>query len=346
MSIDIKSKSLWELIQEKINPGPENARGWHPVKCACCNDYQERGGFTHDGIYTSFYDWNCGEKFKYEEGSGKFSRSARQILHDFGITRDDLASISSSVFFNKNLTLEKEKEENEITLKAVTAVKLFTPEVAFPDRTLPLGCDGHDESQAPLIEYLIGRQIDPIKFNIHFSLNPRYLRRVIIPFERDGKLIFWQARSIDSDVKPRYLNCVVSRDAVLYGYDELTTWSTKPLFVTEGVFDAMSIGGICLLGSKLNAAKIEILKKTKRRIIFVIDRDKTGDSLGQTVIDNDWEFTFVDENASDINDSVCKFGLPFTVYSLLKNVTKNLNREQAKLSLAMGMLEAKLRGSR
>lgn len=339
----IQNKSLWDLIQEKIVLGNENARGWYAVKCACCNDYQERGGFIHDDIYTSYSCWNCGSKFKYEEGSGKFSRNLRDILEAFGISREDLRAISASLFFNKSA----EKEEAEISLKEVSRLKLVTPEVAFPDRTLALGCDGHDEIQAPLIEYLNSRFIDPIKHQIHFSLDPRYLRRVIIPFMRDGKLIYWQARTIDN-IKPRYLNCVVAKDAVLYGYDELTRYSAKPLFITEGVFDAMSVDGVCLLGSALNAAKIEILKRTKRRIIFVIDRDRTGDVLAKTVIENDWEFTFVDKNADDVNDSVRKFGLPYTAYCLMKNAFKDdpqsqFNKAKAANHLGIEMLEARLR---
>jgi len=159
---------------------------------------------------------------------------------------------------------------------------------------------------------------------------------------REGKVIYWQARAIDNDTKPRYLNSPAGRDAVMYGYDRLFTFDPTPLFITEGVFDAISINGICILGSSLNAAKIEVLKRCRRRVIFVIDRDKTGGELGKAVLENGWELTFVDRRAADANESVRMFGLPFTIYSLLKNATDKTNATASTALLNLGVLEGRL----
>lgn len=336
----LKQKLLSELIEEKISLGRENDNGWRAARCAVCNDHSERGGFIWDGIYTSYNCFNCATKFKYEEGTGKLSKTAKDVLEAFGITREILSELTSSIFLNQ---AEKEKD---VDLASLTKVKLTTPEVAFPDRTRALLSDGHEALQEPILEYLIDRRIDPLKTKWYFSLDQRFLRRVIIPYWRDHKLIYWQARSIDAGVKPRYLNCVVAKDAVIYGYDQLSSYEGTPLFVTEGVFDAEIVDGIAILGSSLNAAKIEVLKRAKRRLIFVIDRDQTGGELGLSVLKNGWEITFVDLKAKDINDSVVKFGLPFTAYSLLKNATSKTDKLQSSMSLSMGLLEGRLRGQR
>ena len=306
-----------------------------------CGDKKQRFGFFHDGVFTSGYCYNCGVKFKFEEGSGKLSRNAREILEAFGIQRSDLTDIRSAMFANVK------KEESEISLEAMKKVKLFTPEVALPDHSYPIGYDDYEETQLPLAEYLLDRRIDPLQVKAHFSLDKRYLRRVIIPYFRDGKIIYWQARTIDNDVKPRYLNSPISRDAVIYGYDELFTWREAPLFVTEGVFDAISLKGICILGSALNEAKLEVLKRCRRRLIFVIDRDKTGEGLGKAALDNGWEISFVDERVADANKSVQVFGLPYTIYTLLKNATtKPTFTDQSQLQLSLGVLMGKLRGTK
>jgi DNA primase len=160
-------------------------------------------------------------------------------------------------------------------------------------------------------------------------------------------LIYWQSRSITSDVKPRYKNCYAPKDAVIYGYDKLFSYSTAPLFVTEGVFDAEGIDGICILGSSLNAAKIEILHKTKRRIIFVVDRDSNGGDLGNEVIKQGWELTFVDPNVEDVNDSIVKYGKIYTTYCLMKNATnKNDKSRDQKLELDLELSFSKLRKSK
>ena len=333
----LKSKSLEDIVKEKVHLGYNASTGWHYVDCPICGDKRLRGGFKFDSDTTGYACWNCQSKAKYEEGTGKLSRNFRQILEAFGITREDLQQITSALFL-------QQEEKETISIESLTKVSLVTPEVAFPDQTKQLLSEGHEEFQEPILEYLIGRRIDPVKTKWYFSLEPKMLRRVIVPYWRDGKLIYWQARHIDRDVKPRYLNCVVSKEAVIYGYDRLYSYDNTPLFVTEGVFDAEIVEGVSILGSSLNAAKIEILKRSKRRLIFVIDRDRTGGELGKAVLENDWELTFVDLRASDINDSAQKFGLPFTAYSLIKNATSKDNKLQSSISLSMGLMEARLRG--
>lgn len=337
----IAEKTLTDLIQEKIFLSGENDRGFRTVKCAVCNDYQERGGFKFDGDSVGYSCWNCSERFRYEEGTGKFSRNCRSILEAFGITREELQQVSSSIFFNRG-----NKSDSEITVKSVTKLKLNTPEVALPERCFRIGHDDHLEIQLPLVQYLLDRKIDPFLYDFRFSLKSEYLRRVIIPFTRDGKIIYWQARAIDDDVKRRYLNCSMARDAVMYGYDELSRYDDAPLFITEGVFDAIPLNGVCLLGSTLNQSKFEILKRSRRRKIFVFDKDTSGGALGKTVIEHGWEITHVDDRVNDVNDSIIQLGLPYTIYSLIQNATTSVTQTEKKfsrLSLDMAILKSKLR---
>jgi hypothetical protein len=334
----IEQKSLADIIQQRVSLGKLSSTGFYNLRCPVCNDHSERGGFKFDGDTTGYSCWNCSARFRYEEGTGKLSRNAKEILEAFGISREDLRELTSSIFLNP-----AEKTEKEITSESLTKVKLFTPEVAFPDRTRPLLSEGLEDFQEPLLEYLIARRIDPLETQFYFSLDPKMLRRVIIPYWRDGKLIYWQARAIDNDVKPRYLNCVVSKDAVIYGYDKLHSYEEAPLFVTEGVFNAILVDGISIMGASLNAAKIEILKRTRRRLIFVRDRDSQGDSLSQQVLENGWEITTVDNRVNDINESVENYGLPFTAYSLLKNARHPDNKLQSSIELNLWGLEDRLR---
>lgn len=336
----LKSQAyLGDLIQERIVLGKLSGTGFYEQRCQLCNDHSPRAGWRIEPHEVFYNCYNCHFHASYEEGTGKFSRWMKEVCRANGITDTDLQAITASLFFNK-----AEKTDKEITLEVLTKVKLHTPEVSFPDRTLQLGSIGHDDFQEPLIEYLLGRKVDPLKF--YFSLDPQHLRRVIIPFWRNEKLIFWQSRAIDKQVKPRYRNCSASKDAIIYGYDRMFEYSEAPLFVSEGAFDAEVIDGICILGSSLNAAKIEVLHKTRRRIIFVIDRDSNGGDLGDEVIRQGWELTFVDPRAEDINDSVCKFGKLYTLYTLIKNATTKTNKIQSKMQLDLGLLEAKMRKSK
>jgi DNA primase len=204
--------------------------------------------------------------------------------------------------------------------------------------------------QAPLIEYLINRSLDPLVLNAHFSLDPKFLNRVILPCSRDDKIIFWQARTILADVKPRYLSPSVNKDAVLWGYDFLWGDQSKPLFITEGIFDAASINGVALLGSTLNESKLQILNRCRRRKIVVVDRDDRGSALAQLALENGWEITWPAPGAADVNTSVQKFGVLLTTWYLLKQATVPSSlvsadgiSVQSKLSLAMQTLKIKRR---
>lgn len=336
----LSQKLLADIIREKVPLGKLSNTGYYAVRCPVCADYQARGGFKFDES-TCYNDFNCGAKFCYEEGSGKLSRNAREILAAFGITREDLNELTSSLFMN-----QAERTEKEISLSTLTKVKLHTPEVAFPDSTYPLLSAGNDDLQAPLVEYLLARKIDPVQTQFYYSLEPRLARRVIIPFWRGDKLIYWQARAIDQGVRPRYVNCVVSKEAVIYGHDKLFTYEVAPLFVTEGVFNALLVDGASIMGASLNAAKVEVLKRSRRRLIFVRDRDPRGDLLSQQVLENGWELTTVDPRVNDVNESVQEFGLLYTAYSLIKNVQDPRYKIQSNIELNLWGLEDRLRNQK
>lgn len=337
----LKQLTLAEIIQSKVALGPQNSRGFYDVKCPLCADTRPRGAFRFDSESTGYTCFHCGFKTRYQEGTGAISKKFRSLLDAFGITSDDLVSIRSS------LLSDKPAKEEPISLQSLQKVKLTTPETSLPDKSHPIGSPICPELQAPLVEYLLDRKIDPVAVRAHFSLSQKLLGRVIIPFYREEKIIYWQARAVDSAVVPRYLNSPVARDAVLYGYNQLSTWSPLPLFVTEGVFDAITLGGVCTLGSSVNEAKVEILKRSSRRLIFVVDRDTAGGTFGEVALQNGWEVTFVDERARDANHSVKLFGLPFTLYTLMKNATKKPSfAAQSKLQLSMGLLLGKLRGQK
>jgi hypothetical protein len=313
----IKQVLLWDLITTRIGLGARKPNGWYPCRCLICNDYQERGGFKQDGDEVRWKCFNCGSRFKYTEHSGKLYSDAKQVLYSFGVTSNELDEVLGSTFFNKG---EAKAEISEETLKP--KFSLFTPEIELPPSSHLLGAPIKDELQNPLIEYMVQRKLDPIKLNAHFSLDPKFLGRIIVPCYRDTKVIFWQARTIFKDVNPRYLSPSVVKEAVLWGYDNIWRRYDTPLFITEGIFDAHHLDGVALLGSELTAAKLEVLNRTKRRKVVVVDRNMNGKKLAEVALTNGWEITFPPEGTSDTNDSVQKHGLAYTMWTLMRDITQ------------------------
>lgn len=340
----MKQRFLRDLIEEKMALGRESATGFRSLRCQVCNDHSERAGVKIDGDIIGYNCFNCQASFTYEECSGKLSRNAKRILECYGITKQEIEEVLGSAFFVKSA------EPKTITLEAVKqTIVLHTPTIPLPPKSYPLGAPHNDELQAPLIEYLLKRKLDPLKLNAHFSVDPAWLNRVILPCMRDGKVIFWQARTVLDGVKPRYKSAVVSKAAVLWGYDNMWKNPTYPLFITEGITDAVDIDGVALLGSKLNDSKLEVLNKCRRRKIVVIDRDDNGSNLGEIALEHGWDITFVSEDSKDVNSSIIKHGLLFTVRTLIKNATKPVGLKtttgipvESKLALDMQLALAKL----
>lgn len=312
----MQPKLLRDLIEEHVHLGRESATGFRALRCQVCNDHSERAGFKFDGSTIGFNCFNCKAKFLHEEGSTSISKGARRILEAHGVPAAKLDELVGAAFFNKVA------QPKEITLETLKpAVSLFTPEVELPPSSYPLGAELREDLQVPLIEYLLSRRLDTLELNAHFSLDPKFLNRVIIPCMRSGKIIFWQARSI-VNAKPRYISCTAARAAVLWGYDNLWRDLDLPLFVTEGIFDAAPVRGVALLGSEINDAKLEVLDRCRRQKVVVIDRDNNGGLLGEIALRHGWEITFTDPRAGDINQSVQRFGLAYTVWTLMKNRTR------------------------
>jgi hypothetical protein len=306
--------SIQSLIEERV-PFRWLSTGWFAGKCALCNDYKERAGFRFDDNKVVYHCWNCSRTNTYEEFSGRMSKGMREVLRAYGFDDSDISSNVNIPFFNK-----KNEEEKTISLATITKIKTTTPTIELPPKCFPIGHSEFLEYQEKLVTYLLDRKIDINKYPFFFSLEQRYLNRVIIPFYRNGKLIYWQARHIDNSVKMRYDNAQVPREAILFNFDKLSAYSPAPLFVTEGVFDAMMIDGVALMGSALNPAKEKLLSESPRRLIFVIDKDSNGRALAERVLEMGWEIAFSPQGTEDLNHSVQRFNMSWTISELMKSI--------------------------
>jgi hypothetical protein len=91
-------------------------------------------------------------------------------------------------------------------------------------------------------EFPESRMLFGLKF--YLAKKGKYQGRLIIPFiNRNGKLFYFQARALGDEL-PKYLNCKnLKSSQVLYPFDY---GSYEPLYVTEGVFDCLSLQAVGL----------------------------------------------------------------------------------------------------
>ena len=108
----------------------------------------------------------------------------------------------------------------------------------------------------------------------------RFANRLIIPFRKEGKVYYFQARSLFGE-EPKYLNpasegAVRSSD-VLYPFDE----SQDSVLVCEGPLDAVAlqrqgVNATCTIGSTCSKTQAEILAGFGGQIILGYDNDEAG----------------------------------------------------------------------
>lgn len=321
-----KQKSLEDLIREHVFLGNISNTGFYQFKCPCCHDYKVRAGLKFEGGVVQYNCFNCGRKPAYTENSGVISKKMRECLLALGIPDQEINNTVNVAFFNKDAS------DQNITLDKITKKSIVVPTISLPSNSFRLNStDEFKDEQEAINKYLRGRMIDPNSYPFYFSSDDYFKNRVIIPFYKNKKVIYWQARSID-DIGERYLNCTISKNAVFFNYDKLFSWSELPLFIVEGVFDALSVDGVGTLGSAINEEKIEILNSSTRRKIVVVDRDSNGKKVGELALANNWEITFAPEGC-DINKSIITYGRLWTIYELMNNIPKTQFEAQTKINL-------------
>jgi len=158
---------------------------------------------------------------------------------------------------------EDQKPELEVL------INLSANFVSLANKSLPITAKG------PL-KYLSERGItkkDILRWKIGYCSDGEYANRVIIPsFNKDGYVNYFVARSW-IDEFPRYKNPQASKNII---FNELFVDWTKPIILTEGVFDAVKAGNaIPLLGStmKENSKVFQEIVKREIPVYLALDPD-------------------------------------------------------------------------
>lgn len=314
------TNEIYNLILEHVVLGKPAATGFRPCKCPICNDYKQRMGIKQENDKIRIHCFNCGLNSSHFENARTMSSEFREILNAFHITDDEIDSILSKKFFNPNVVTQKsEKVKPEFTLPT---------RVELPPKSHILAEEPHPVWKEVASAFLQSRALNEQSYQWYLSEDRKYRSKLIIPYFRHGEVIYWQAREMDDTNPERYLNPSISRNNIIFNFDELSRYTKDPLFVVEGVFDSISIGNnaIGLAGSTLSPFKVEMLNRVRgREIIFVIDKDKNGKALGESAVKNGWTITFIEGELEDANDALQKMGKLWMLNNLLQNRKTNFD---------------------
>lgn len=283
--------------------------GWTKFNAVCCShngntpDTRARGGIIRNADGCSYHCFNCGYKASYQPGR-HLTRKMRNLLSWMGAP-DDIIS---------KLALEALKIEADA--KELEAVTIPT----FDDKPLPsdavkLSIDSFEEWMAPALTYVYDRGLTLDDYD--FYVSPGELKdRIIIPFKLEGRTVGYTARKL-TDGKPKYLS--EQTPGYVFNLDAQADWNRKYVIAVEGPMDALSIGGIALLGADIMDKQALQINRLQKQVILVPDRDRDGQRTVEQAIEQGWAVSFPEwaPDVKDSNDAVRRYGRLYTLYSIL-----------------------------
>jgi hypothetical protein len=228
----------------------------------------------------------------------------------------------------------------------------YQPRVEFTDKELPEGAlplaewgnliDGELEEQigedyTDVLRYLISRGYDnPFDYDFYWSPVPGYIDRVIIPFRWGGRIVGNTARKV-KDGKPKYLS---DQHPHFVFNTDVQSEEQRYIFVTEGPFDALSIGGVGLLTNDIADQQARIINGLGPEVIVIPDQDEAGLNLIKKAMHYNWSVAFPnwDADVKDCADAVQRYGKLFVIVDAIKTAVSG----EIKLTMALRNLEKKL----
>lgn len=316
-----------ELIRRYVNFRHGVAGGgWNVVYCEVCGDGSRtkgpRGGFTFNegGEACSYHCFNCGCKESFSiNREYPFSKGMRNVFESFGI---------------------EEREYNSLLLKKGTATAQAKPKVQthtiieIPDYFKLLTELSSDEVK-DYREFLKTEYALTIKsYSFYCSTGvtssniPKVINecktlagRLIIPYYKNGKMIYYQGRDITNKSKLKYLSPDLPKANILFNIDQLYRNTNEPLYVLEGAPDAIHLNGVATLGNELTSAQKTLLEGSRRRKVLVPDFKGDSNKLIDDFIDMGWDVSLPSyhKKFKDPSEAIVNYGKLYVAWDIVNN---------------------------
>ena len=321
------------LIPSRAKSSPS---GWTSFNAPCCHhrghsqDARKRGGLRFDqGII--FNCFNCKFTASWQPGR-QISEKFKSLCKWMGASDDDI-----KVMVFEALKTESEDYEPEEHVPKVEFTDKELPEAAMSiSQWMEMYDDTTSEFLNPVIEYIADRGFDPLDNNFYWSPSPGYENRVIIPFRYQNRIVGNTARKV-VDGRPKYLSD--QHPHFVFNTDAQKE-NQKYIFVVEGPFDALSIGGVGLLTNDIADQQARIINGLGSEVIVIPDQDEAGLNLIKKAMHYNWSVAFPnwDDDVKDVADAVLKYGKLFVIVDAIKTAVGG----EIKLTMALKKLEKKL----
>ena len=324
----------FRLLLPRIKSSPS---GWISFNAPCCQhrgharDTRKRAGimFSEGVVYNCF---NCKYTASWQPGR-TLTEKFKTLCRWLGANDDEIKHLVFEALKTESLDYEPEHfvEKVKFTKKelpeATMPITEWVNSAYLPDISEDIGL---------VIDYIISRGFDPLDDNFCWSPAPGFIDRVIIPFKYDGVVVGNTARKV-KEGRPKYLSD--QHPFFVFNIDSQDPLN-KYVFVCEGPFDALAVGGVALLTNEISQQQAHIINQLGKEVIVIPDQDQAGLMLIKQAIDYDWSVAFPNwaEDIKDCADAVKKYGKLFVVVDAIKTAQHG----EIKISVARNNLQTRL----
>lgn len=325
----------FRLLLPKIKSSPS---GWISFNAPCCQhrgharDTRKRAGvmFSEGVVYNCF---NCKYTASWQPGR-TLTEKFKTLCRWLGADDNEIKHLVFEALKTESIDYEPEHfvEKVKFTKKELPAGAL--PLIEWLDAEL----DTKQEQQLiSVVEYIVERGYDPLDRHFYWSPIHGYADRVIIPFLYEGIIVGYTARKI-KEGRPKYISD--QHPFFVFNVDAQDPLN-KYVFVCEGPFDALAIGGVALLTNEISQQQAHIINQLGKEVIVIPDQDRAGLALIKQAIDYDWSVAFPnwEQDVKDCADAVKKYDKLFVVVDAIKTAQHGA----IKLQMAKKMHEQKIK---
>ena len=316
---------LEQIIRQYVNiPSTPAGTGWYPVLHTACDHGKKgpRAGFKFEDDNVAFHCFNCATNAVYIPSEYAYlSDKMKQILNDFGVPETEYQQV---VIENLAEYAGKSKPEVSIIQENIEPMEIPLPDEFYLLQDAPKNDNWAEVAKWYLLEE---RGVDPFSYPFMLSRKAclphmkKWIGRIILPIYKDGRLIFYIGRDLVGNKLKKYESPAVSRDKILFGFDQLFINSDQPLYIVEGLFDALAIDGVAIIGNEISDSMAKWINKSRRKKVYIPDRFGDGLRAAKQALEYGWFISTPDisEDCKDMNDAVKKYGKLYVLKTLAEH---------------------------
>ena len=298
-------------LPAKRKPTPS---GWLSFNAVCCQhngstrDTRGRAGLKATEAGWSYHCFNCAYTASFIMGR-TLSVKARRLLGWMGVSDNEIEMLNLESLRHRSIHgILEDRQQAWNQLAGIT----------FEERDLPPFAELLTPDHQMYWDYVQGRRV-PEDFPMMVQTQNDGIHwtrpHVVIPFTYENKIVGFTCRFLDNK-QPKFISD--SQPGYVFGTDlQHNDWTN--VIITEGIFDALSIGGVAVMHNTVSDAQARLIRNLGRDITVVPDQDLAGVELIDRAVELGWAVSIPEwpEGCKDVNDAVIALGRVGTLLTIM-----------------------------